>query len=215
LLATIELNLTNGEQGIRELTAEEQKRARVTVRELSEKFLKEYNPPGIKSIVEYRAEARSVHKRRILPTRRWKAAASVTRADVERLRDAQIGGGRLRPNSVSNTLRSLSPLFTWARREGHIDCANLVEGVDEPYGQPISGQGHATNHARAGRSAASERCEEITHRDHRHTHRAIREAIREHQIFAIEQPTTRIDDVGNVTLALHLVRLEQRIGQPA
>src|SRR5262249_50704940 len=87
-LATIEARVARGLIGIPEPTPEEQARATITVRRLSEKFLSEYNSPKIKDITVYRSQARSAFKVRVNPTLGDRAAASVTTADVKRLRDA-------------------------------------------------------------------------------------------------------------------------------
>lgn len=131
MLNAIERNIMQGKLGIEEPTSEEQERARITVGELSDKFLTEYAPPKIKNIRNYRMEARTIHRRRILPTLKTRAAAWVTTAEVERLRDAQIAAG-LSAASVVQTLAALSKLYESARKVGYIDCANPVHGVERP-----------------------------------------------------------------------------------
>jgi integrase len=134
MLNAIERNIMQGKLGIEEPTPQEQARGRITVAELSEQFLKEYAPPRIKDISNYRVEARSVHNVRILPTLKARAAASVTTADVERLRDQQLTA-KLTPASVVQTLAALSKLYEWARKVGLVDCANPVHGVERPRAQ--------------------------------------------------------------------------------
>src|SRR4051794_23771089 len=92
-VAEIEARIARGEVGIIEPTSEERARRTVTVSELSARFLGDvdgvagYVSPKLKDIDNYRIEARSIHKVRILPTLGYRAATAVTMADVERLRD--------------------------------------------------------------------------------------------------------------------------------
>lgn len=139
MLGEVERRILAGELGVPEVTPEQKARRTITVRELSARFLGDvegvpgYAPPRIKNLRNYRLEARSVHGVRILPTLGHRAAASVTTADVERLRDAQLtGDGALSPASVVQTLAALSKLYAWAERAGLIDCGNPVRGVERP-----------------------------------------------------------------------------------
>jgi len=137
LLASIELSVMSGKVGVVEPTPERTEQASVTVAELSRMFLGQvanepgYAPPSIKDLKNYRVEQGSIHRVRILPKLGQRVAASVTKGDVERLRDAEIADGR-KPNSTIKTLIAFSCLFNWARRAGKIVCPNPCEGVERP-----------------------------------------------------------------------------------
>lgn len=136
-LAEVEARVARGLVGIMEPSPAERERATITVETLARRFLGEaegvtgYSSPAIKNLAHYRRDARSVFNSRILPTFGLTRAAKVTRADVERLRDAQLSAG-LSPETVTHTLASLSKLYNWARRLELVDCPNPVEGVARP-----------------------------------------------------------------------------------
>jgi len=136
-LAAIEARIARGEVGIIEPTPEERSRKSITVRELLQRFLGEiegvdsYAPPKIKDLDRYRRSARSVFKLWILPSVGERAAASVTTADVERLRDAQLARKSAAGRAVQ-TLAALSRLYTWGAKVGAIGCANPVKGCERP-----------------------------------------------------------------------------------
>lgn len=139
LLNAIEHNVMLGRVGIEQLTDEQRARRSITVAKLSARFLGDvdgvpgYAPPRIKNLRNYRLEARSVHNVRILPKLGARPAATITAADVERLRDDQLAGDdALSPASVVQTLAALSKLYTWGLRAGLLDCANPVRGVERP-----------------------------------------------------------------------------------
>lgn len=132
-LAELEARIARGQAGIVELTPAERARKTVTIGELATRFLDEYAPPRIKSIKNYRRDARSVLKARILPALRARAAASIGTHDIERFRDSLAAEPhRLAPASIVQTLAVLSKLYNWARRAGLVDCANPVQGVERP-----------------------------------------------------------------------------------
>ncbi len=130
MAAAIDRNVMQGKLGIEEPAPEEQVRSTITVQELSERFLREYAPPDIKDIDNYRLEARSVHKVRILPAVGSQAAASVRMSTVERLRDAELTK-RSRASAVQ-TLAALSKLYVWGNKVGLISCPNPVQGCERP-----------------------------------------------------------------------------------
>jgi integrase len=137
--AALQTRVRNGKVGIVEPTPEERARATVTLGALAERFKNEYRPPRLKNPTRYHVDAASVFGVRILPIKlpgrtvpfAECAAASVTPLDVERLRDSLTADGYA-ANSVRHTLRSLSRLYTWARRVGAVDCGNPVSGIERP-----------------------------------------------------------------------------------
>jgi integrase len=129
-LMEVEARVARGEVGIHEPTAEELARKTITVGEMAERFLREYNSPKIKSIAKYRAS----HRSRLRMARQMfggRTANSITLRDVEAVRDAGLAE-KLANETVVHMLRGLSKLYNWARRAGIIDCANPVSGVERP-----------------------------------------------------------------------------------
>ncbi|MBL9005047.1 MAG: tyrosine-type recombinase/integrase [Myxococcales bacterium] len=127
LLVEIEARIARGLVGCPEPEPPPQRE--LTVAELCERYVTEYNRPRIKDIQLYRTEQRSALKR-ILPMLGGRLAGAVTPGDVRRLRD-QLGT-RFKPNTVMSTLRPLSTAYSWAKREGIVDCANPCVGVERP-----------------------------------------------------------------------------------
>jgi integrase len=137
MLAEIERNLMNGKLGIEEPTEEEQARRSITMRELGEKFLKEYSDPGIKDLDDYRADARSKLTVRVYPILGDRAAAALTLNDLKRFRDGLAGKPlELAPASITLTLAVLSKMYTWANEAGYVDCRNPVKGCKRPRATP-------------------------------------------------------------------------------
>jgi integrase len=139
MVAAIERNLMHGTLGIEEPTDEQKAQRSITVRDLAARFLGDvegvagYAPPKIKNIRNYRSDARSMFKVRILPSLGAREAATIRPGDVEVLRDTLARD--LKPASVTQTLAVLSKLYNWARRAGHIDCPNPVQGIERPRAQ--------------------------------------------------------------------------------
>ena len=130
-LAGLETRIANGKVGIVEPTREEKERASITFQKLADRFLTDYASPKIKDLEEYRTQARSVLKVRLLPTLKARTVASIRPHDVEKLRDAQIADNYA-PGSIDATLRTLSRIFSWGRKAGLIDCDNPVLGIERP-----------------------------------------------------------------------------------
>lgn len=140
MLAAVEQRIMKGELGIPVVTEDQKAKRTITVSELAERFLGDvedmpgYSSPKIKSLKNYRRDARTALKARILPALGTKAAVAVTSADVERLRDELLAGEerKLAAASVVQTMAILSKLFAWGRKAGHIDCHNPVAGLERP-----------------------------------------------------------------------------------
>lgn len=136
-LAEVEARIGRGAVGIPEFTDDDKARRRLTVDDLALRFLGEaegiagHASPRLKDLAEYRRQARSVIEARILPSLTNRAAASITSADVEKLRDALIAD-HFAGASVNKTMQVLSKMFTWGRKAKVIDCANPVVGVERP-----------------------------------------------------------------------------------
>lgn len=135
-LATVEARVRNGQVGIHEVTDEERGRKTITIAEMARRFLGEvagdpgYAPPSIKSKKNYRRDARKNFAMLPKPFSS-RAAAKIPTGDIERLRDAMTAQ-EYAGASVVQLLAALSKLYTWARKQGLIDCANPVSGVERP-----------------------------------------------------------------------------------
>lgn len=129
ILSAAELRVSSGKVGIEELTNEQKAQRTITMNALADKFLEQYAPPKIKDLNDYRMQARTLLNVRIRPALGARAAASVTRADVEALRDRLRADGYAN-SSINHTLRTISTMFTWGARVGHIACANPASGVE-------------------------------------------------------------------------------------
>jgi integrase len=134
-LAEVEGRIARGLIGIPEPTPAERARQSVTIRALYEKFIAEYAPPTVKDVHDYRLQTKAVFNVRILPTLGERAAASISRGEVERLRDRLAADGYA-AGSIRWTLSRLSRIYTWAQRHGLTDCTNPVSGVELP--APVS-----------------------------------------------------------------------------
>lgn len=133
MLAEIERNVLNGRLGIEEPTEADLLKRSITIKELGEKFLKEYSDPGIKDLEEYRRYAKSKLNVRIYPLLGDRTAASLTLHDLKRFRDAMAEAPfSLKPASVTLTLAVLSKMYTWANEAGYVDCHNPVKGCKRP-----------------------------------------------------------------------------------
>ena len=140
---------------------DEQKRQRaITLRDLIAQFLGDvkddpgYVSPRLHDLTEYRKQARSVFKR-LSPALLDKPAASITRADMERLRDelaiapvevkpapdAPKAKGRKRKalgaESICHTLNLVGKVYNWARKQDRIACATPTVGVEKERGKPV------------------------------------------------------------------------------
>ncbi len=123
LLQAIEGRIARGLAGLDEPRAET-----LTLAELAERFLAEYNRPRVKDIDDYRSHARTA-LRRVLPQLGSRAVDTLKATDIARLRD--LLGRRYAPASVKVSLAFLHTLFSWAVREGlapHHPC----RGVERP-----------------------------------------------------------------------------------
>jgi integrase len=105
----------------------------LTVAELVERFLAEYNRPRIKDAAAYRSYARSV-LRRVLPQLGASPVDAVKPSDIAKLRDGL--SKRFADASVRLTLTFLATAFSWALREG-LAPHNPCKGVERPQGRAL------------------------------------------------------------------------------
>jgi integrase len=126
-LVEIEARVARGQIGIPEPTPPA--RPELTLAELCERYVQEYNRPRIKNLALYRTEQKSALKR-VLPLIGSKPVSAVTAHDIRRVRD-QLST-HYKPNTVMSSLRPLSTAFSWGKREGLIDCPNPCLGVERP-----------------------------------------------------------------------------------
>jgi integrase len=135
-LAEIEARIRKGQVGLIELSKEEQRKATITLAELSDKFLDEkdgYQTPRLKSIKRYRKAAR-VNLKRVLPTLGTLPAAQVTQLQLERLRDSLMAGeDGYTPRSVQIAFAVVSKMYSWGKKVGHVDCPNPASGIELPH----------------------------------------------------------------------------------
>ena len=137
MLAGIERRISNGLVGVEERTAQDYARQAITIEQLAARFLGDvdgvtgYSSPKIKSLGNYRRDARTALTARILPTLGKRAAVLLTSGDVERWRDALIQR-KLAAASVVQSMAVLSKLYVWSRKVGLIACHSPAQGVERP-----------------------------------------------------------------------------------
>lgn len=124
MLLEIEARVARGQAGM----VEREERPKLTVAELCEKWLAEFASPRIKDLGRYRAAAQTSLKR-LLPHLGPVQVSSLTRAQIEKARDAVAK--RYRPNTVRATLRPLGTCLSWAVRQG-ILRESPARGIDLP-----------------------------------------------------------------------------------
>lgn len=123
-LLEIEARIARGTVGIIEPEPEQPE---LTVAAMCESFLASYNRPRIKDLARYKSETQTA-LRRLLPVLGEQPASAVKQADVRRERDRLMT--TFAKNTVTHTLRALSTVYNWARREGLITCDNPCVGVE-------------------------------------------------------------------------------------
>lgn len=125
MLQAIEGRIARGLVGLEERPAQGQE---LTLLELAERFLVEYQRPENKDPVRYREHAQK-SLRRAFPSLGRRAAASIKSGDITKLRDglsAQYATG-----SIRATLATLQVLYTWASSLGLV-ATNPCKGVKRP-----------------------------------------------------------------------------------
>jgi integrase len=122
MLLAIEARIARGERGVTE------KAPLLTVRELAERFLREYSRPSLKDLESYRS--RTYHGiKRLLDRLGERRIDQITSADISRARDALQK--ELKPATVRTSINRFSVLFSWARKQGLVPANPCVE-VERP-----------------------------------------------------------------------------------
>ncbi|MFO0572359.1 MAG: site-specific integrase [Polyangia bacterium] len=111
MLLEIEARIARGQAGL----VEPEPTSKLTVAELCDKWLAEFASPRIKDLPRYRSAALT-SLRRILPQLGQVPVAQLSRAQVEKARDAVAR--KYRPNTVRATLRPLGTCLSWGVRQG-------------------------------------------------------------------------------------------------
>jgi len=112
-VAEIEARVARGLIGSPEVSEDEQKAKALTVGELAQRFLKEYNPPQLKDQAQYMSNASPMVKARLLPyPLASMAAMEVRKLHVVQYRDALRKS--YKPSTINTTMSTLSKIFVWA-----------------------------------------------------------------------------------------------------
>ncbi len=123
-VAEIEARVARGQIGIPEVTAEEQTAKALTVADLAERFLQEYDAPRLKDRAQYMSNVCPWVRARLLPY----PLARLPVADVKKLHVAQYRDAlrreNFKPSTINTWLHYLSRVFTWAADTEIIDVRN-------------------------------------------------------------------------------------------
>lgn len=126
----IEARIAAGNIGIPEPTPEEVQRDRLTVKELTDAFLRDYSSPRLKDVARYRKEV-GFTLRHLTGSLGHMRVVDVGRFQLARLRDEKLAAG-LSKATVKLILAYSSRMWNWARTEGMIEVQNPVALVDKP-----------------------------------------------------------------------------------
>lgn len=147
-LAEVEARIARREIGIPEPTHEETQRKTITVRELVERFLVEYDPPRLRSRKHYMQQVSSSYKQRLFPHPiALMAATEVRKRHVEAYRDA-LRRTAYAPKTINHALQCLSRVFSWALDLELIEGTNPVGRVERLRTEP-SDEHYAREHVAA------------------------------------------------------------------
>jgi integrase len=124
MLLEIEARVARGQAGM----VERAEKPQLTVDELCERWLSEFASPRIKDLPRYRSAAKT-SLRRLLPHLGHIQISALTRANIEKARDAVARS--YRPNTVRATLRPLGTCLSWAVRQGLLR-ESPARGIDLP-----------------------------------------------------------------------------------
>lgn len=135
-LAEVEARVARREIGIPEPSLEEMQRRTITVRQLADRFLAEYDPPRLRSRKRYMELASSSCNQRLFPYAiASMVAAAVKKRDVEAYRDA-LRRASYANKTINLTLQWLSRIFTWAIDAELVECTNPVSRVERLRTEP-------------------------------------------------------------------------------
>lgn len=129
-LADVEARIARHEIGVPEVSPEEKQRRTITVRELAERFIAEYDPPRLRNRKRYMEIVSSSCNQRLFPYPiASMVAAAVKKRDVEALRD-QLRRAEYAPKTIGLTLQWLSRIYSWAIDAELVACTNPVSRVE-------------------------------------------------------------------------------------
>ena len=135
-LAEVEARVARRDIGIPEPTPEETERKTITVRQLAERFLAEYDPPRLRSRKRYMKLARSTCNQRLFPYPiASMVAAAVKKRDVTAYREALRGAGYANA-TINWSLDFLSCLYSWAIDVEYLAGTSPVSRVDRLRAEP-------------------------------------------------------------------------------
>ena len=136
-VAEIEARLARGQLGIPEPTEQERQALTLTVREIAERFLRDYDPPRLKDRRQYiNQNVAPVVNARLRPYPLASlTAASVRKIDVVQYRDALRR--KYKPSTVNLTLAYVHRIFAWAIDAEIIDCRNPCSKVERMRTTPL------------------------------------------------------------------------------
>lgn len=127
-------NVMQGRVGIDPKADERRRaRARMTVRDLGEKFLQEYENDTVKDMEVYRRKARSHLTVHIYARLGARAVVSLTGADFSALRKA-MAEAKKSPDQIRLVMATAKKMFRWAVAADVID-RNPLDGVKLPSGR--------------------------------------------------------------------------------
>jgi len=135
-VAEIEARVARGLVGIPEATDDEQRAKTITLAELAEKFLAEYDSPRLKSRAQYMSTFGPWVRARLLPYPiALLPAVNVKKLHVCTYRDTLRQEG-FKPSTVNTYLLYLSRVFTWGTDSEIIDCRNPVSKIERMRATP-------------------------------------------------------------------------------
>ncbi len=129
-VAEIEARIARGMVGIQEPSEQEQTAKTLTVGDLAQRFMAEYDPPRLKDRKRYMESVGPWVRCRLLSY----AIAGLPVADVRKLhvvmyRDELRKQG-FKPSTINTWVRYLSRVFTWCADAEIMDCRNPVSKVE-------------------------------------------------------------------------------------
>lgn len=136
-VAAIEARIARGELGIPEPTPQERQALTLTVGELAERFLQEYDPPRLKNRKQYISDnAAPMVRMRLLPyPLASQIVVQVKKVHVISYRDALRK--KYKPSTVNTTMAYLHRIFSWAIDSEIIDCRNPSNCIERMRVEPL------------------------------------------------------------------------------
>lgn len=129
-LAEVEARVARGLVGFPETKGPERQGKALTLAALTEKFLKEANPPS-KTPERYHKWMRYTMNKHVVPDLGMLPIGSVRTGQIEALRDRKLAEG-YKVATANSMLKAISVLYVWARKQGLHDGANPTIGLRRP-----------------------------------------------------------------------------------